>query len=117
VDAYLVGEVFGGQYDLPDVVGERLARLDRPARVVDLGGNIGLFGLHIHGKLACRVTSVEPDPRNAAILRRCVAANPHLDWEIVEAAAGTENWRKSTSRAPSGPYSPTRVSPRSARAR
>lgn len=90
VDLWVVHEVFAaGEYEIPAEARERLAHLDHPVRVLDLGGNIGLFGLYVHREMKARVVSFEPDPRNAASLRRCMAANPDLQWELVPAAAGT----------------------------
>jgi FkbM family methyltransferase len=90
VDVGLVHDILsGGEYTIPEAVRRQLHTLGRPVRVLDLGGNIGLFALHVQRELRCRVTSVEPDPRNAAVLRRCIATNAHLDWRLVEAAAGT----------------------------
>ncbi len=57
-------------------------------RVLDLGGNIGLFGVRARAQWpGARITSVEPDPANLAILRRCVALNGG-EWEVVPAFAG-----------------------------
>jgi FkbM family methyltransferase len=63
----------------------------RPMRVLDLGANIGLFALSCVARDPdVRVVAVEPDPANAALLRRNVARNALGDAiEVVAAAAGT----------------------------
>jgi FkbM family methyltransferase len=80
-----------GTYDAPAPVEAVLAAIRRPLQVVDLGANIGLFGLRTFARFPdARVTAFEPDPANADVMRRTVAANGLTDrWEIVEACAGT----------------------------
>jgi FkbM family methyltransferase len=57
--------------------------------VLDLGGNIGLFGLFaVQRWRPSAITSFEPDPDNLRLLRLNAAAHP--DWTIVDSAAGTE---------------------------
>ena len=94
LDAWVLYEVFGrGEYALPEPVRRRLVALDRPVRVLDLGGHVGLFGLFAREALpGARLVSFEPDPRNLESLRRCVAENRAQDtWEVVPAAAGTRD--------------------------
>jgi FkbM family methyltransferase len=69
------------------------ARFGASPRVVDLGANIGLFGVFALGRLgATSIVSVEPLPENVAVLRRCAEANGgDGTWTIVEAAATTED--------------------------
>lgn len=71
----------------------------RPLRAVDLGANIGLFGLKL---LAARpdaqIVAVEPDPDNARVLRATIAANAAASsWTVIEACAasaeGTRDFR------------------------
>jgi FkbM family methyltransferase len=96
VDTVVLAEVFrDGEYALAPRVRERLAALGREPRVLDLGGNIGLFALWLRHELgAMRVTSFEPDPRNIESLRRCIVVNQLADsWRVVEAAAGTSDGR------------------------
>jgi FkbM family methyltransferase len=66
-----------------------LDTIERP-RVLDLGGNIGLFAQFVFGQLpAAVVTSVEADPGNAAVLLDVKEAGGHGDaWRLIEAAAG-----------------------------
>jgi FkbM family methyltransferase len=72
------------QYQPPAFISDRFG----PApRIVDLGANIGLFGLLVMaGHPSAHLTAVEPDPANAEVLRRAEALNM-LDWKIVEAVA------------------------------
>jgi FkbM family methyltransferase len=93
VDVAVLDEVLVAEdYAIPAHVAQRLRELGRPPRVLDIGANIGLFSLYVHRHLpGARLVSFEPDPRNLAVLRRCVAANPGLDWEVVPAAAGTRD--------------------------
>jgi FkbM family methyltransferase len=89
VDAQIAHEVFHlTEYAIPDEVRQRLPE---PARVLDLGGNVGLFALYALREIPCRIVSFEPDPRNAAVLHRCIAENPSIEWELVQAAAGVED--------------------------
>jgi FkbM family methyltransferase len=92
-DVVTLGEVFHRpDYAFPPPVARVLA--GRPApRVLDLGANIGLFGLFVLGELpAATVEAFEPDPANAAVLRAAIAANGLADrWTAVEAAAGAED--------------------------
>jgi FkbM family methyltransferase len=87
-DVVTVGEVWRNRdYDPPAEVD---AAIGAPRRVIDLGGNIGLFALHALGRWpTAAVVSYEPDPVNAAVARRSLATNALEDrWEVVEAAAG-----------------------------
>jgi FkbM family methyltransferase len=87
-DVVTLDEVFYTRdYEFPADVS---ARLDRSPRVLDLGANIGLFGVFVLERFpGARITAVEPDAANAAVLRRCAAANTPEAWTIVEAAAAT----------------------------
>jgi FkbM family methyltransferase len=88
-DVVTLGEVWRNHdYDPPAPVRAVLA--GGPDRIMDLGGNVGMFALHAFGQWpAARVSSYEPDPANAAVLERSVAANALADrWTLVTAAAG-----------------------------
>lgn len=91
-DVVTLDEVFYTRhYALPGPVTELLEGLGRPPRVIDLGANIGLFGVFVLARFpTARITAVEPDPANVETLRRCVEANGRADWQIVEAAASTQ---------------------------
>lgn len=90
LDMWVVEEVFRfGAYEPPAPVGERLAGLGRPPRILDLGGHIGCFGLFARSRFPdCEITSLEPDPRNAEVLARCIELNGlEARWTLVRAAA------------------------------
>lgn len=79
------------QYEPPGLVRAALARLDAAPRVADLGANVGLFGAWTLAHIPrARLLAFEPDPANAEVLRRTIAANA-ADWELVEACAGVED--------------------------
>jgi FkbM family methyltransferase len=74
-------------YDPPPEALAILASRKRPLRVVDLGAHIGLFGVYARASFRdVHVESVEPDPQNLAVLRRCVDANKLRSSWIVHAA-------------------------------
>ncbi|MGO9488728.1 MAG: FkbM family methyltransferase [Solirubrobacteraceae bacterium] len=79
-DVDIFKEVFGtgygaNSYDPPEPVAAALAGRPRPA-VLDLGGNIGLFGAYAIGRWpGATVHSFEPDPSNLPILERVIAVN------------------------------------------
>ena len=94
LDLWVLEEIFRKRaYALPAAVEQRLRSLGRALRVLDLGGHVGLFGLWFLSLFDdARVTSFEPDPGNAAVLRRCVAANGlAASWEVIEAAASNSD--------------------------
>jgi FkbM family methyltransferase len=78
-------------YEPPSTVLSVLEGLGRPLRAVDLGANIGMWGLWLHGRLPVgHVTALEPDPENAAKHRRQIALNGlEGSWELVQAAASS----------------------------
>lgn len=79
-DVDIFKEIFGtgyayNSYDPPPQVEALLAGTSDPV-VLDLGGNIGLFGAYVLGRWPrARVTSFEPDPTNLPLIRRTIAAN------------------------------------------
>ena len=94
-------------YDSPPEIAERLTGMTRP-RVVDLGGNIGLFAIDCLRRYpTANITSIEADPTNLSVLNRCRARNPHASWKIVAAAAGIE---RGTVRFNSGQFADSAVS-------
>ena len=78
-------------YTPPPSVHARLASRGDDLRVVDLGGNIGCFGLLLLGRFPdARVVAFEPDPSNLELLKRCIELNGYNDrWSVVEACAGS----------------------------
>ncbi len=89
-DVLTLDEIFSQHvYEPPDAVSSRLEQLGRPLRAVDLGANIGLWGIWLHGRFRVgHLTALEPEPENAAKHRRVIALNRLTDsWELVQAAA------------------------------
>lgn len=90
-DVVTLGEVFHrSNYEPPPEVATRLDGR-KPLRILDLGANVGLFGVFAAGRWPyTRITAVEPDPDNLDVLRRCVANAGRGDcWEVVAAAAAS----------------------------
>lgn len=74
-------------------LGEQLREMLRPGMTaVDVGGNIGYVALLMAECVGPtgRVVAVEPDPRNAEVLRRNAARTRGAAIEVVEAAAWSE---------------------------
>jgi FkbM family methyltransferase len=87
-DVVTLGEVFHElDYVPPPAVA---AVLPAAPRVLDLGANVGLFGAYALGRWPeATVVAYEPDPANAAVHERVVAANGLQDrWRVERAAAG-----------------------------
>jgi FkbM family methyltransferase len=78
-------------YEPPAPVWRRLAAIERPVRILDLGGHVGLFGMFMRGLLPDpSIVSFEPDPRNFGSLQRCIEANGlQQRWRAIEACAAT----------------------------
>ena len=87
-DLNILVEIFDlGFYEMPDEV--RRALGDGPLRILDLGGHIGLFGAWALSRFPhAEVTTLEPDPANAALLAETVArySGPG-QWRLITAAA------------------------------
>ncbi len=93
-DVGVFHEIFhAGIYTPPAEVQARLDALGRPPRVVDAGGNVGLFGAWLlAGRPGAEITSYEPEPGNLAVLETCAARNAARgDWAVTAAAVGTED--------------------------
>ncbi|HXP37115.1 MAG TPA: FkbM family methyltransferase [Solirubrobacteraceae bacterium] len=76
-------------YEPPPAVVALLERGRQPLSAVDLGANIGIWGLWLHGRFPVeRVVALEPDPENAGKHRRQIELN-RLDrsWQLLQAAA------------------------------
>lgn len=90
-DVVTLGEVFHEyDYEPPEVVA---AALGTPSRILDLGANIGLFGLYAVGRWpSARVDAFEPDPANAAVHQRSIVGNGlGARWFLQQEAAGAED--------------------------
>ncbi len=95
-DVDIFKEIFGtgyahNSYDPPPQVEALLDAASEPA-VLDLGGNIGLFGAYVLGRWPrARMTSFEPDPTNLPLIRRTIAANRLEDrWRLEAVAVSNE---------------------------
>jgi FkbM family methyltransferase len=92
-DVVTLGEIFHRpDYDPPPEVAAVLDRRE-PLRILDLGANVGLFGVFASGRWPdAHLTAVEPDPDNLDVLRRCVAAaGPGVSWQVIGAAAAARD--------------------------
>jgi FkbM family methyltransferase len=91
-DVWTFDEVFRLRlYHPPDTVAEALGRLGRPLRILDLGANIGMFGVvALELWPDAEMEAFEPDPVNAPLLRRVVEGSGNRAWRIEEVCAGTE---------------------------
>jgi FkbM family methyltransferase len=93
-DVVTLGEVFHRpDYEPPPAVARVLADRGPDLRILDLGANVGLFGVYAAGRWPlASVTAVEPDPDNLAVLRRCVQLSGRGDaWQVVGAAAAAQD--------------------------
>jgi FkbM family methyltransferase len=91
-DVDILNEIFGGTggincYAPPPEVAQRLNNLRSP-KIMDLGANIGLFGLYAFGLWPdARVLAYEPDPANAALLEQTIRLNNFEErWEVRRCA-------------------------------
>jgi FkbM family methyltransferase len=92
-DAWVLHEVFGKHaYVPPAEAAAALSAAGDAPRVVDVGAHVGSFGLWIAGRHPhATITAFEPDPGNAELLERTIAANGAGGrWEVIRAAAATE---------------------------
>ena len=93
-DVYGLDQAFlQPHFDPPEEVDKVLRTAPRPLRVVDLGANIGLFGVQLSGAFSdARIVAFEPDQANATVLRSVIESNRASHrWEVVEAAAATRD--------------------------
>jgi FkbM family methyltransferase len=81
-----------GSYDFPARIASVLQNVPAPLKAVDLGANIGLFGVRLLAQRPdAQIVAFEPDPQNAEVLRATMADNDPDRWSFVEACAGTAN--------------------------
>ena len=93
-DLDILDEIFGrGLYDVPEPVRAALAQAGEPLRVLDLGAHVGLFGTWALREWPdARVTAVEADPANAALLRRTIElAGGGPRWTLLPVVAAAED--------------------------
>lgn len=83
--------VLGREYVPPPPVARWLGALERGPRVLDLGAHVGLFALDVVARFpGCSITSVEPDPASADVLRTMLRRNGlEQTVEVIQAAAAT----------------------------
>jgi FkbM family methyltransferase len=96
-DLYILKEVFGngaepGGYEPPAALAAMLEETHGPS-VLDLGGNIGLFGAFVIGRWpGATVHSFEPDPMNLQMLQRVISANDlQQRWTVTAAAVAAQD--------------------------
>lgn len=87
-DVVTLGEVFHERDYAPPAEVEQ--RLGRAPKIVDLGGNVGMFGAFAAQLWpGATIVGYEPDPDNAAVHEHVIAANRLAErWTLVRAAAG-----------------------------
>lgn len=108
-DPLVLDEIFyTGHYETPPEVAIVLDGLRRPPLVVDLGANIGLFGVWALDRWPdAQIVAFEPDRANAAVARLCIEANGAAEqWRLIEAAAADRDGRVPFI---SGDYSRSRI--------
>jgi FkbM family methyltransferase len=91
-DVHVLNEIFGGTggrlaYEPPSALSPVLDSKPSP-NILDLGGNIGMFGLYaLHRWPGASVRSFEPDADNAALLHAAIAENRLQEqWSCTRAA-------------------------------
>jgi hypothetical protein len=95
-DLAIFKEIFGANawpsvYEPPAAVESIVAAADEP-RVLDVGANIGLFGVFAVERWGASVESFEPDPGNVPLLRRTIAANGlQSRWTLREVAVSNRD--------------------------
>lgn len=93
-DVDIFEEIFVGVpgYRPPVAVREMLG--SKPLRVLDLGGNVGLFAAFVLDEFrVASITTFEPDPVNLPVLHRCRALNHGSAWQVIEACAAPKDGR------------------------
>jgi FkbM family methyltransferase len=95
-DVDIFKEIFGtgygpNSYEPPVAIAAALDAAGSPS-IVDLGGNIGLFGVYVLGRWPrASVRSFEPDPTNLPMLERVIAVNELGDrWSVASVAVANE---------------------------
>ncbi len=93
-DAHALDQAFyQHSHEPPAAARAALEGLDRPLSALDLGANVGLWGLWLYGRFPVgRVIGLEPDPENVERHLAQIRLNDLSDsWEVIEAAAVTAN--------------------------
>jgi FkbM family methyltransferase len=91
VDIWTFAELFDLRLYEPPAVVERQLQAAAEPLIVDLGANIGLFGVDMLARFpAARVVGYEPEAENAGIHRRLLDITGNDRWSLVEACAGPD---------------------------
>jgi FkbM family methyltransferase len=92
-DGVTLGEVFYERYYRPIPEVEHV--LEGATRILDLGANIGLFGVFAATRWPdAEILALEPDPDNVAVHERTIALNGLGGrWTLIEAAAAARAGR------------------------
>jgi FkbM family methyltransferase len=92
-DVVTLGEVFHERYYRPIPEVEQV--LHRVDNIVDLGANVGLFGIFAATRWPeAEILAFEPDPANAAVHERTIAINELGErWKLIRAAAAARDGR------------------------
>jgi FkbM family methyltransferase len=87
----ILAEVFNRHDYQPS--GDLEEALAQPNTIVDLGGNIGLFGLFAAVRWPrAQIVAFEPDPDNAAVHRLTIDANGLAErWQLIQTAASNRD--------------------------
>jgi FkbM family methyltransferase len=95
-DVDIFKEIFGtgygpNSYEPPAAIAAALDAAGSPS-ILDLGGNIGLFGVYVLGRWPrATVRSFEPDPTNLPMLERVIAVNELGDrWSVASVAVANQ---------------------------
>lgn len=81
-----------GEYVPPPEVATVLRGIDRPLRIADLGGHIGMFGVWaLTNWDVGHIVSFEPNRDQIPVLREQAALATSTEWEVVGTAAWTED--------------------------
>jgi FkbM family methyltransferase len=91
-DAHALDQAFyQHSHEPPPAARAALEGLGRPLRALDLGANVGLWGLWLYGRFPVgRLVGLEPDPENVERHLAQIRLNGLSDtWEVIEAAAVT----------------------------
>lgn len=80
-----------GEYAPPAEVAAALRSVGRPLRIADIGGHIGLFGVWALANWDVgHIVSFEPNVDQIPVLREQAALAKGTEWDVVGAAAWTE---------------------------
>lgn len=91
-DAHALDQAFyQHSHEPPPAALATLTGLGHPLHALDLGANVGLWGLWLYGRFSVgRLVGLEPDPENVERHLAQIQLNGLSDtWEVVEAAAVT----------------------------